>query len=224
MKISILGTGIVGMTIAERLSSLGNEVYMGTRDPGETIKRDPGKGPSFSEWLKSNPSIELKAFKDLPADSSIFINATNGNASMVALKLTGKNMDGKVLIDISNPLDFSNGMPPSLFVCNTDSLSEQIQKEFPEVRVVKSLNTMNCRIMMDPTIVKGEHNVFMSGNDTPAKAEVRELLRSVGWPEESIIDLGDLSTARGTEMLLPLWLRLWGAAGHANFNFHIAGL
>jgi predicted dinucleotide-binding enzyme len=128
-----------------------------------------------------------------------------------------------VLLDIANPLDFSAGMPPSLNPVNTDSLGEQIQRAFPGVKVVKTLNTMNASIMTAPAQVPGEHNVFVSGDDAEAKKAVTELLHSFGWPRESVIDLGDITTARGTEMVLPIWLRLWGALGHPEFNFHIAG-
>lgn len=124
----------------------------------------------------------------------------------------------KILIDTANPLDFSKGMPPTLSVCNTDSLAEQIQSEFPETRVVKTLNTMNARLMVDPGQLAGaDHHVFLSGDDAEAKSVLIELLKSFGWME--VIDLGDISTARGTEMLLPIWLRLWNATYTALYNF-----
>lgn len=131
------------------------------------------------------------------------------------------NLSGKILLDIANPLDFSKGMPPSLFVCNTDSLGEQIQNAFPELKVVKSLNTMNAYIMVNPSLVPDDHNVFMSGNDANAKATVSKLLQSFGWKATTIIDVGDISTARGTEQLLPIWIRLWGALQTPMFNFKI---
>ncbi|MFO0399000.1 MAG: NADPH-dependent F420 reductase, partial [Sphingobacteriia bacterium] len=118
-------------------------------------------------------------------------------------------------------LDFSQGMPPSLNPTNTDSLGEQIQRAFPDARVVKTLNTMNARIMVTPTIVKGPHNVFVCGNDAAARDSVKDLLKSFGWQADQILDLGDITAARGTEMLLPVWLRLWGTLGTADFNFHI---
>ena len=128
---------------------------------------------------------------------------------------------GKVLIDVSNPLDYSRGMPPTLDPVNTDSLGEQIQRAFPAALVVKALNTMSCQVMVDPGRVPGAHNAFLCGNDDTAKAAAAELITSFGWPAGSLIDLGDLSAARGTEMLLALWLRLMGSFGHADFNFHI---
>ena len=125
------------------------------------------------------------------------------------------------MIDISNPLDFSNGFPPSLTVCNTVSLAEQIQAAYPELKVVKTLNTMTNPIMVNPDLLDGDHVVFVSGNDEPAKEKVTDVLRSFGWKDKNIIDLGDLSTARGTEMLLPLWVRLYGKWQTAMFNFAI---
>lgn len=133
----------------------------------------------------------------------------SGSGSIDALNAVGKEkLNGKIILDIANPLDFSQGMPPSLLICNTDSLGEKIQREFPESKVVKGLNTMNCYLMMSPSLVPGDHNVFISGNDDEAKKEVESLLISIGWKKSNIIDLGDISTTRGTEMLLPIWLRL----------------
>lgn len=130
------------------------------------------------------------------------------------------NLDRKVLVDISNPLDFSNGMPPSLLVSNTDSLGEQLQRAFPSVKVVKTLNTVHANIMVYPQqVANGEHHVFISGNDAQAKAQVTEILKSFGWLH--ILDLGDITTARGTEMYLPIWLRMWGALGTGMFNIKI---
>lgn len=225
MNISVLGTGMVGQSLAAKLSELGHKLTMGTRNPQRTLdNKEPNRmtGLVFSNWHKENPSIKLEAFANAAIDAHLIINATSGMSSLEALKLTGKNnLDGKILIDIANPLDFSHGMPPSLNPVNTDSLGEQIQKEFPETKVVKTLNTMNTFIMMNPGAVAGDHNVFVSGNDKDAKAETINLLVSVGWKLKNIIDLGDISTARGTEMLLPIWLELYGVFGHANFNFHI---
>ena len=124
---------------------------------------------------------------------------------------------------MANPLDFSAGMPPTLDPVDTDSLGERIQRAFPEARVVKTLNTMNCFVMVDPARVAGEHSVFVSGDDTGAKKAVTALLGSLGRPEASVIDLGDITSARGAEMVLPIWLRLYGTLGHGDFNFHVQG-
>lgn len=225
MKISILGTGIVGQTIAEKLVSQCHEVFLGTRVAEKTkISTEVNQmtGRSFLDWYSNNQSINIVNFEALPNDSELFINATSGIASIEALNSVGKGkLKGKTILDIANPLDFSKGMPATLTVCNTDSLGEQLQREFEDSNIVKSLNTMNCFLMVNPKIIEGNHNVFVSGNNSNAKEEIKELLKSFGWNNESIIDLGDITTARGTEMLLPIWLRLWGALGTPEFNFGI---
>jgi predicted dinucleotide-binding enzyme len=214
MKIGILGTGVVGQTIGAKLVQLGHEVKMGARASGN------GKA---EKWVNDNgPRASQGTFADAAAFGEIVFNCTSGMASLEALKQAGtKNLDGKILIDVANPLDFSKGMPPTLSVCNTDSLGEQIQRAFPNVRVVKTLNTMNTNVMVNPGLVLGESDVFVSGNDAAAKARVTEILEQwFGW--RKVIDLGDITTARGVEMLLPIWLRLWGVFKTPNINFHIA--
>ncbi len=200
MKIGVLGTGMVGRTLTTKLVEVGNEVKMGSREAGE----------------------EKVVFADAAAFGELIVNATAGTASLDALRLAGaENLAGKVLLDVANPLDFSAGMPPTLSVCNTDSLGESIQREFPDARVVKSLNTVNADVMVDPDIVPRPHNLFVCGNDDGAKAQVVELLQSLGWAAEEILDLGDISAARGTEMFLALWLRLYGAFGSGHLNVRV---
>jgi 8-hydroxy-5-deazaflavin:NADPH oxidoreductase len=215
MRIGVFGTGMVGKAHGTRLVGLGHDVMMGsrTRDNAEATGWAGGAGEHASHGT----------FAEAAAFGELLINATNGVASLDALDAAdGENMRGKVLIDISNPLDFSKGMPPTLAVCNTDSLGEQIQTAFPDVRVVKALNTMNCEVQVDPGKVAGAHVAFVCGNDSAAKAEAVALLRSYGWTDDAILDLGDISGSRGMEMILPLWLRLWGVVGHGSFNFGIA--
>ena len=224
MRLGILGTGVVGKTIAAGLAGLGHEVMIGTRDPEGTLSRtepDQYGNPPFGTWQREHPEVELGTFGEAAAHGEVVVNATAGSVSLAALDMAGEeNLNGKVLIDISNPLDFSKGLPPTLSVSNTDSLGEQIQRRFPEVKVVKTLHTMNAYLMVDPAqLAGGEHTVFVSGDDAEAKETVSELLRSFGWTD--IIDLGDISTARGTEMLLPIWLRLFGALQKPTFNFKI---
>lgn len=224
MRLSILGTGVVGKTIAARLSGLGHEVMLGSREPEETMSRaepDAYGNPPFGVWQQEHLEVTLSTFAEAAAHGEIVVNATAGAVSLEALELAGEdNLNGKVLIDIANPLDFSQGMPPTLSVSNTDSLGEQIQRRLPEAKVVKTLNTMNANLMVDPAQLAGaEHTVFVSGDDPEAKATVTELLQSFGWTD--IIDLGDVSTSRGTEMLLPIWVRLLGALQKPVFNFRI---
>jgi len=210
MKIGVLGTGMVGEAIASKLALLGHEVMMGARE----------RGNRKAEGWAARSGGRAGSFADAAGHGELLFNCTRGEASLEALRMAGAaQLAGKTLVDVANPLDFSQGMPPSLSVCNTDSLGERIQREFPQARVVKALNTMNCQIMVDPARVPGQHDTFLSGNDTEAKAQVRQLLESFGW--RRIIDLGDISTARGTEQLLPIWIRLWAALGTAEFNFAV---
>lgn len=226
MKIAVLGTGPVGQTISEKLSQLGHDVMIGTRNVSNSLAKtglDSFGRPPFNEWLKQNPKIKPGTYTQAAAFGEFIVNATNGTGTLNALKMAGEaNLKEKILLDIANPLDFSKGMPPTLTVCNTDSLAEQIQSEYPDTKVVKSLNTMTALIMVNPSLVPGSHNVFISGNEAEAKMKVKELLNSFGWTNQSIIDVGDITTARGTEQLLPIWVRLWGALQSPIFNFHIA--
>lgn len=215
MKIGILGTGTVGQTLGSKLIEIGHEVMMGSRT------HDNPKALSFVEQHAGKALAG--SFADTAGFGSLLINCTSGAGTMDALKMAGEaNLRGKVLIDVSNPLDFSQGMPPVLSVVNTGSLGEMIQQAYPEVKVVKTLNTMWCGLMVNPGMINdGNHHVFVSGNDAEAKQEVSLLLQSFGWKTDHILDLGDISTARGTEMYLPLWLRVWGAKQSAAFNIQI---
>ncbi|HEX2724891.1 MAG TPA: NAD(P)-binding domain-containing protein [Beijerinckiaceae bacterium] len=223
MRVGILGSGMVGQTIGARLAERGEAVVLGTRSPTNVADKR-GMGAPLSEWLaKVGRNGRLGTFAEAAQHGEVVINATSGTGSLEALKLAGAaSLEGKILIDVANPLDFSKGMPPSLTVCNTDSLGEQIQKAFPAAKVVKTLNTTNALIMVDPAqVAGGDHDIFVSGNDAGAKARVADLLqRWFGWT--SVIDLGDITTARGTEMLLPVWVRLYAALGTPMFNFKIA--
>ena len=214
MEIGVLGTGMVGQAIATKLASLGHEIRMGSRQAGNE---------DAVAWVtKAGKGASEGTFADAAKFGELVVNCTAGVASVDALTAAGAdNLAGKVLVDIANPLDFSQGMPPVLAVCNDDSLGERIQATFPEARVVKTLNTMNCQVMVDPARVPGEHSVFVSGDDDSAKREVTALLRGFGWPEERIIDLGGISTARGTEMYLPLWLSLYGQLQTGDFNIGV---
>lgn len=214
MKIAVLGTGMVGNTIGTKLIALGHEVKMGSRT---------SNNEKAQAWVKgAGQHASQGTFAEAAAFGEIIFNCTKGEASVEVLKLAGENnINGKILVDISNALDFSKGMPPTLSICNDDSLGETIQRAFPNVKVVKTLNTMNCNLMVNAAGVPGDHNVFVSGNDAGAKAEVKKLLNGFGWSDKNIIDLGDISTARGTEQLLPIWIRLMGTLGTVNFNFHI---
>jgi hypothetical protein len=226
MRIAILGTGTVGQTLAGRLDELGHDVTIGTRDPEATRARaSPGErgAPAFRVWQAEHPKVGLASFAAAVTPAELVVNATAGGASLAALAAAGaQNLEGKVILDLANSLDFSRGFPPSLLVANTDSLAEQIQRAHPAARVVKSLNTMNCRVMVNPAGVPGDHVVFVCGDDAAAKAAVEGVLRDLGWPQGAILDLGGLAAARGTEMLMPLWLSVMQKLGTPDFNFAIA--
>jgi predicted dinucleotide-binding enzyme len=214
MKIGVLGTGMVGQTIGKRLCALGHEVRMGSRQKGNE------KAVAWARAIGDKASEGT--FADAAAFGELVWNCTVGNGAIPALQAAGAdNLRGKVLIDVSNPLDFSKGAPPSLFVCNTDSLGEQIQRAFPELRVVKTLNTVNCEVMVNAgRVAGGDHTMFVCGNDAAAKAQVTEILRGwFGWRD--VLDLGDITNARGTEAHLLLWIRLWGAVKTGDFNVKV---
>jgi predicted dinucleotide-binding enzyme len=224
MKIAVLGTGMVGRSLAGRLAELGHEVTIGTRDVDSTMARtepDAMGNPAYGVWAQAHPQVRLATFADAATGAELIVNATNGSASVAALAAAGReNLSGNVLLDIANPLDFSRGFPPTLFVKDTDSLGEQIQREFPELRVVKALNTMNADLMVDPRrLAGGDHTAFVSGNDADAKKIVIDVLESFGHTD--VVDLGDITNARGSEMLLPIWVRLMGALNTRYFNFKV---
>jgi hypothetical protein len=211
VKFAVLGTGIVGQSVAGKLAQLGHEVTMGSRTADNA---------AATEWAAgAGDNATHATFADAAAGADVVFNCTSGGASLEALLAAGEqNLSGKLLVDVANPLDFSKGMPPSLSVMGDDSLGEQIQRAFPDARVVKALNTVNCNVMVDPALVPGDHDIFICGNDDEAKGEVRELLQSFGWADGSIIDLGDITAARGTEAYVLFWLRLMGVAGGPNVS------
>lgn len=215
MKIAVLGTGNVGDTIGSKLIEVGHTVMMGSRKTGND------KAKAFV--AKHNGKASAGTFAEAAAFGEMIFNCTAGVGSLEALKMAGeKNLNGKIIVDIANPLDFSKGMPPSLAICNTNSLGEEIQKAFPEAKIVKALNTMWCGLMVNPAMINGgDHSTFVSGNDAGAKEEVKKILKSFGWAEKNILDLGDITKARGTEMYLPIWLSIYGATNNGAFNIKI---
>jgi predicted dinucleotide-binding enzyme len=214
MRIGVLGTGVVGRTIGSKLVHLGHEVTMGSRS---------ADNESATGWAsEAGENAAHGTFEDAAAAGELVFNCTSGGASLEALAAAGAdNLSGKLLVDVTNPLDFSAGFPPSLSVMGGDSLAEQIQRANPDARVVKTLNTMNCEVMVDPGRVPGDHDVFVCGDDEGAKAGVSELLQSFGWAPGSIVDLGELSAARGTEAYVLLWVRLYGAFGTGDLNVKV---
>lgn len=214
MKIAILGTGTVGETLGTKLVSLGHDVRMGSRS---------ARNEKALAWAaQAGPRASVGTFAEAARFAELVFNCTLGAASLEALRSAGaENLEGKVLVDVANPLDFSKGMPPTLFVSNTDSLGEQIQRAFPRARVVKALNTMWCGLMVNPRMLPDSHVTYVAGGDAEAKATVRQLLQSFGWRDEEIIDVGGLDAARATESVLPIWLRLYGKLQTGAFNFKV---
>lgn len=209
MKIGVLGTGEAGQRYAAKLIHLGHDVMMGARSTENEkvlgfVERTGGKAGRFA---------------DAAQHGEIVFNCLRGDVAIDVLTAVSDVLEGKILVDMSNPLDFSHGLPPTLSISNTDSLGEVIQRGLPNTKVVKTLNTVNSAIGADPGSIPGRHAVFVSGNDKPAKGKVMDILRSFGWRE--IIDLGDITSARGPEQFLPLWLRLWGAVGTGEFNIAV---
>jgi predicted dinucleotide-binding enzyme len=182
-----------------------------------SVMVDPG---SVGPWLHAHPGVGLAGFAEAAADAELVVLATGGGVALDVLAQAGAGaLDGKPLLDLSNPLDFSQGFPPTLFVKDTDSLAEQIQRAYPAVRVVKSLNTLTAALMVDPRSLRESSTVFVAGDDAEAKATVVGLLESFG--HDDVLDLGDLTAARGTEMWLPLWLRIMQSLGTAQFNLKV---
>ena len=211
MRIAIIGTGVAGRTLALGLKRVGHDVVVGTRDPAKTGSRE--------DW--AGVDLPLRPLQLVAADADLVVNATNGMASVAALGEVGSDhLAGKVILDVANPLDFSQGFPPTLSIKDTDSLAEQIQRAFPESRVVKSLNTVNAAVMVDPAALgDGETTIFAAADDVEARQLVVGVLRELGWRD--VVELEGLSNARGLEMWMPLWVRLMGALGTAEFNMKL---
>jgi 8-hydroxy-5-deazaflavin:NADPH oxidoreductase len=222
MKIGILGGGMVAQAIGGKLQALGHDVMIGIRNPdaGELEKPRNG-GKPLKEWAATT-GAKVGTLSATAAHGELLFNCTQGNGSIPALKSAGADAIGsKILVDVANPLDFSKGMPPSLLpeFAHGTSLGEEIQKLLPNARVVKAFNTIANAVMVDASLVPGDHDLLIAGNDAAAKAEVSALAKSFGWA--SIVDLGDIVGARSTEHLLPIWIRLWATSGSAMHNIKI---
>ncbi|MFI6376767.1 NADPH-dependent F420 reductase [Streptomyces sp. NPDC050546] len=213
MRYAVLGTGDVGRTLGTRLVELGHEVRLGSRT------RD---NPAAVEWASAaGAGADAGTFAEAAAFGEVVVNAVGGRVALAALDaVRPEDFDGKILVDISNPLGFEEG-ELRLSPVESDSVGETIQRAFPNARVVKTLNTVNCQVMVDPGRVPGEHNVFVCGDDARAKEQVTALLGEFGWPRERVLDLGGIRAARAVEMWLPLWVGLMQKFGHADFNLEL---
>lgn len=212
MKIAVLGTGMVGNTIGTKLIQLGHHVMMGSRTP------DNEKAKA---WVTSNGNnAEQGTFADAVKFADLVFLCTKGEATLDILKMADVNaFKNKTVVDVSNPLDFSKGMPPSLFISNTNSLGEEVQKLLPDAYVVKSLNIVNCEVMVNPKKSNGDPTMFVAGNNADAKLLVKKLLQDFGWND--VIDLGDITAARAMEMMLPVWLRIYMVTQNGYIGFKI---
>jgi predicted dinucleotide-binding enzyme len=220
MKIGIIGSGVVAQTLGAKLIELGHDVVLGTRDPAKLDEKKNMAG-TLREWIAKTAKGKVASFKDAAAHGDLLISAVHGQNTIEALTLAGADkVGGKVLIDTGNELDFSKGMPPGALASQSNCLAERVQAAFPNLKVVKSLNTIGAPVMVAPqALAGGEHTVFVSGNDTAAKAAVAEVLKSFGWKD--VLDLGDIASARGPEMYMAMWLRLWGATGTGMINVKV---
>ncbi|HWB63400.1 MAG TPA: NAD(P)-binding domain-containing protein [Chitinophagales bacterium] len=212
-KIGVLGTGAVGATIGRKLITLGYEVMMGSRTKGNA---------KAVAWVNEHTSGASEGtFADAVQFGDIIFNCTKGEITLEALKLAGiENFNGKTVVDVSNPLDFSKGMPPSLLICNTNSLGEEVQKLLPGANVVKALNTVNCEVMVDAKKPGAEGTMLICGNNAQAKEEVQQILWQFGWTD--ILDIGDIKGARSLEMLVITWVSVMQTLKTANFAFKVA--
>jgi predicted dinucleotide-binding enzyme len=212
MRVGVLGSGNVGRTVAAGLAAAGHEVVLGTRDTSKA---------ELVEWAGGS-RVRLAEPPEAAGHGEVVVNATPGDASEQAVRAAGgAELDGTVLLDLANPLDFSHGFPPSLSVSNTDSLAESLQRAFPNLRVVKALNTVNADVMVTPGGLPEPTALFVAGDDDGAKSTVTELLTSLGWQRDQLFDLGPLAAARGTEAYLLIWVRLMQSLGTPNFNVRI---
>lgn len=208
MRLAVFGTGSAGQTLAAGFARVGHEVVVGTRDPEATRARDG--------WTADLP---LATYADAAAGAPVVVLAVSGAGAADALAAAG-DLTGTVVLDVSNPLDFSAGFPPTLSVKDTDSLAEQLQRAHPEARVVKALNTVNAALMVDPrSLADGDHTIFVAGDDADARALVKGMLADLGWSD--VVEFTSLDAARGLEMWLPLWVRLMQNLGTAHFNLKL---
>lgn len=207
---------MVGDTIGSKLIELKHEVMMGSRSATNE------KALAFAG--KHGGKARAGTYAQAADFGELIFNCTRGDGSVEALKAAGAAIEGKIIVDIANPLDFSKGMPPSLIpaLSNTHSLGEEIQKTFPSAKVVKTLNTMWCGLMVNPNLIGGGNHInFICGNDAAAKEKVKSLLEEFGWASDNVLDLGDITQARATEAVLPIWLRVYGTLRTGAFNFMI---
>jgi predicted dinucleotide-binding enzyme len=222
MQIAMIGGGGVGQTLGAGLMAKGHSVVIGIRNPSPAeLEKPRAQGDTLKAWI-TKTGATVTDYATAAKGAEIIINVTPGQHSLEALRSAGAgNLAGKVLIDVANPLDFSAGMPPFLDPAFTGatSLAEQIQAAFPDAKVVKAFNTVAAAVMVAPALIPGEHDLFISGNDSAAKDLVKGIAKGLGWI--SFADLGDLVGARAQEAVLPVWVRLWMVGGTPLVNLKV---
>lgn len=218
MKIGILGTGSVGRTIGTAFIEKGHEVMLGSRST---------TNEKAMSWVEAN-GVHARhgSFQETVEFAELICICLNGAFAVDVLQQAGPaNFIDKIVIDVTNPLDFSNGMPPSLLsqYSNTWSLGEEIQQQLPGAKVVKALNTVTANLMVNAQLVNNaHHHLFICGNDVAAKNAVRELLaHNFHWKPEYILDFGSIQSARLTEGIVPFWVGAMQVLGTPMFNYLI---
>lgn len=213
---------MVGQAHAAKLSDLGHDVFVGTHDVDKAMARtEPGRmTEAFGTWIKKHPKVKVATFAEAVKDADLVFEAISADGVIEVLSAIKGELEGKTLVEISNPLDFSQGSPPRLTISNDDSMGEKIQRTLPKTKVVKSFNTVNATIQVDPqSLAGGDHHLFIAGDDQAAKDEVTKIAKAYGW--QNIMDLGGIKSARGMEMVFILWAEIWGSTGNTKFNYKI---
>lgn len=218
MNIGVLGTGMVGETIATALVQKGHQVCIGSRNAHNE------KGAA---WVKKNSKNGSQGdFGAAAAFGELVFLCLNGEHTLEAIRsIDSVHLQQKILIDLTNPLDFSQGMPPRILegMGNSNSLGEEVQKTLPNTYVVKTLNTITAKLMVEPKLVNGgDHTLFICGNHTDAKNKVKHfLVDTFGWKPAQVLDLGGIEAARGTEAYVPFWVGIMQAMGTPMFNVKV---
>ncbi len=212
MKIGILGSGDVGQVLGRGFAQAKHEVMIGTRSPQDK---------KLQPLLKLVGNLGSTAtFPQTVTFGEVIVIALKGEVVESVLKDIGpKPFAGKLVIDVSNPLDFSKGMPPSLFVGWTDSLGERVQRLLPTAKVVKCWNTVPNSLMFRPSLAGTQPTMFICGNEVSAKIAMKQFLQEFGWKD--VIDIGGIEAARYLESLVALWVRVTGALGNWNHAFKV---
>lgn len=195
MKIGIIGSGMVGQQLGLGFIKLGHSVMIGTRDQSK-----------LSDWKKeAGNSAKTGSFDEAAKYGEIIVLATFWAGTENAISLAGKdNFKNKIVIDVTNPLDFSKGTPPRMDASYGNSGGERVQKWLPESKVVKAFNIINAYVMHSPKREEGDPDLLIAGNDDEAKKEVTDIAKKWGW--KSIIDMGDISNAYWLEALTMIWV------------------